>query len=244
MTDIPAFDFGIICQSSNELTAVLVNLEERSNDKYSKPDHDTNHYTFGQIGTHQVVIAVLPVGQVSDMTLASAVNLMICSFGVQRVIYIGTAYSVGVPKLGDVVIATSLVECDIGHVRVIQPQWSQSGEFKNTEEVIALVQAIPGKLRNEMAREKFRRPKEGTFQVFTGRVGISSIEVRDTKLRDSWRDKYDLMAVDTLGMGIVETGVSCLIVQGICGYADMEDYTQWNAYAASTAAVVALKLLN
>jgi hypothetical protein len=63
-------------------------------------------------------------------------------------------------------------------------------------------------------------------------------------LRDSWRDKYDLMAVDTLGMGIVETGVSCLIVQGICGYADMEDYTQWNAYAASTAAVVALKLLN
>ncbi len=233
-------DYGIICQTPKELTAVLVNLDERLDIDYRKSSVDWNHYTFGRIGRHKVVISPLPVDYTTDAILASVAVLMNRAFRVKQMIYIGTADSMGLPKLGDVVVATSLVRCETGHIEDIRPDvLAQFKEFKMNADVTAMVEGIPGKLKNEMAQKQYKRPEEGKIQLFFGPVGISSMEVPGAECRNEWK-KYDLMAIGTLGFGLVETRVSCLIVQGICSPAKADE---WKAYAASSAAVVALKFI-
>src|SRR5690606_14508023 len=112
---------GWVCAVFIERAAAMVMLDEEHLDIPGPSEYDTNTYTLGRIGNHNVVIVCLPAGQMGTTAAATAVAQMMSRFTAIRlrlVVGIGG----GVPsgnadiRLGDVVIS----EPHIGNGGVVQ----------------------------------------------------------------------------------------------------------------------------
>lgn len=233
--------FGLICRTSKELLALLLCLDERLDtpDGFAKPQHDTNHYIFGIIGKHHVVIACLPVGHFGDCDLAITATMMISTFKIKRLLYIGTSFACSKEMHpGDVVIATDLVQCDMDRKTSLSSIWGQCvHEFKMSETVNTRALSLPEKIRHPETRARYQR-KEAKVNLWKGVCGVSS-----GKYAEEWPKKYALMAWNDVGMGIVDAGADFLVVHGISGYADGMEYTAWQEFASLTSAIVAMDLI-
>ncbi|KAL7800620.1 ankyrin repeat-containing domain protein [Trichoderma afarasin] len=126
------YSVGWICALPKEQTAATAMLDERHPD-LSKPMNDTNTYTLGSIGSHNVVIACLPKGQYGNNSAANVATLMIRAF---PSIKVGLLVGIGggVPmkvRLGDVVVSTpsgqypGVVQWDLGKA-------TEGGKFERT----------------------------------------------------------------------------------------------------------------
>jgi hypothetical protein len=73
------YTVGWVCALPVELAAARVILDERHQD-LSRNDNDTNIYTLGRIGEHNVVIACLPAGQTGNNSAAEVVVQMNAAF--------------------------------------------------------------------------------------------------------------------------------------------------------------------
>lgn len=67
--------------------------------------------------------------------------------------------------------------------------------------------------------------------------------VKDKVLRDKLRDELDIMCVDMEAAGLVGE-FPCLVIRGICDYADSHKPQRWQPYAAATAAAFAKEFLS
>jgi nucleoside phosphorylase len=100
------YTVGWVCALPKELTAAIYMLEERHPD-LKQPRGDSNAYTLGKMGEHNVVIAGLPKGRTGNTSSATVATQMISSFPnikVGLMVGIGS----GIPqkvRLGDVVIS-------------------------------------------------------------------------------------------------------------------------------------------
>ncbi|KAG9853442.1 purine and uridine phosphorylase, partial [Aureobasidium melanogenum] len=103
-----AYAIGIICALYEEKAAVEAMLDERHEALDQKPE-DTNSYTFGKIGRHNVVIACLPGGSQGTAAAATVAIHMTHSFPIKLGLMVGIGG--GVPsqvpdiRLGDVVVS-------------------------------------------------------------------------------------------------------------------------------------------
>ncbi|KAL4882881.1 nucleoside phosphorylase domain-containing protein [Aspergillus karnatakaensis] len=117
------FTVAIICALALEADAVEALFDEtydRLGRIYGKQPRDSNAYTNGRIGRHNVVLCYMPeMGKRSAASVAS--NLVISYTGVQIALVVGTCG--GAPEqpssresifLGDVIISEGVVEYDFG----------------------------------------------------------------------------------------------------------------------------------
>lgn len=106
-----AYSVGWICAITTECVAARAFLdEEHGRPRYVAP-HDTNDYTLGRVGNHNVVIAVLPDGGYGTVSAASVARDMLHSFPNLRIrLMVGIGGGAPSPKhdirLGDVVVST------------------------------------------------------------------------------------------------------------------------------------------
>lgn len=98
-----------ICALSRELAAAQCMLDEQ-HEPLEVADSDENTYTFGRIGKHNVVMAVLPAGTIGKVNAAVRANQMKATFpGIRFGLMVGVGG--GVPdedhdvRLGDVVVS-------------------------------------------------------------------------------------------------------------------------------------------
>ncbi|KAG9962670.1 purine and uridine phosphorylase, partial [Aureobasidium melanogenum] len=103
-----AYAIGIICALFEEKAAVEAMLDER-HEALDQKREDTNSYTFGKIGKHNVVIACLPGGFQGTAAAATVAIHMTHSFPIKLGLMVGIGG--GVPsqvsdiRLGDVVVS-------------------------------------------------------------------------------------------------------------------------------------------
>lgn len=128
------YTVGIICALHNELRAVRSLVDEVHPDPQLS-SRDTNFYTLGRIGAHNVVMSCLPAGEYGTSSAASVATQMYMSFPmVQFALLVGIAG--GVPgeadvRLGDVVVSVptgmqpGVIQYDLGIVM-------EDGSFKET----------------------------------------------------------------------------------------------------------------
>lgn len=100
------YTVGWVCALPKELTAAIFMLEERHPD-LKQPRGDSNAYTLGKMGEHNVVIAGLPKGVTGNTSSATVAARMISTF---QNIKVGLMVGIGsgIPqkvRLGDVVIS-------------------------------------------------------------------------------------------------------------------------------------------
>ncbi|KAI9373897.1 WD domain protein, partial [Aspergillus egyptiacus] len=111
MSDPDQYTVGWICALETEYVAARAFLDK----KHSRPEtlspNDNNHYTLGEIGGHQVVIAVLPDGEYGTSSAAGVARDMLHSFpNIRFGLMVGIGG--GVPtkhdiRLGDVIVSSA-----------------------------------------------------------------------------------------------------------------------------------------
>ncbi|RYP59082.1 hypothetical protein DL770_010287 [Monosporascus sp. CRB-9-2] len=113
------YTVGWICALYIEMAAAEAMLDN-VHDSLPKDPNDSNTYTVGSIGRHNIVIASLPAngyGTINAATVANNMDRTFPSIRVRLMVGIGG----GVPRkadvrLGDVVVSTEVVQYDIGKI--------------------------------------------------------------------------------------------------------------------------------
>ncbi|KAM0465442.1 hypothetical protein ACHAPV_001493 [Trichoderma viride] len=139
MSDPNNYSVGWICAIKTEYVAAQAFLQERHDGPKHVSVHDDNNYTLGRIGSHNVVIAVLPAGEYGLSSAASVARDMLHSFPNIR---IGLMVGIGggAPsvkhdiRLGDVVVGVKsgqggVFQYDFG--KAIQDQEFHEAGFLN-----------------------------------------------------------------------------------------------------------------
>ncbi|KAK2805511.1 hypothetical protein FQN51_000337 [Onygenales sp. PD_10] len=89
-----------------------------------------------------------------------------------------------------------------------------------------------------------RKPRDKHDPVIHyGLIASGNQVIKDGKTRDRRARELDILCFEMEAAGLMDN-IPCLVIRGICDYADSHKNKQWQNYAASTAAVYAKDLLS
>ena len=297
-----SYGVGIVCALPLEKAAVIGILDEE-HAKLRSVEGDTNDYTFGKIGEHNIVVTCLPAGGTGRAAAATVAANMMRSFSIRIGLRVGVGG--GVPsksrdiRLGDVVVSQpteqhgGVVQWDFGKME-------KGGAFRRTGTLNkppgVLLSALAGlQARHEveepaMARHVAemlaRRPRmakayghqgrendclfeahydhsgEETCDtcdrnrmvrrteredgdeivVHAGNIASGDEVMKDGRTRDRIAASETVICFEMQAAGLIND-FPCLVICGICNYADSHKHKRWQRYAAATAAAYAKELL-
>lgn len=284
-----------------ELAPVLAMLDHTHE---SLPtERDQNAYTLGDIGAHNMVVAVLPeIGNNAAATVATQLLNDFPSIRFGLLVGIGG----GVPgddedgdiRLGDVVVSQptttfgGVVQYDLGkklvhggfertgqlnkppavlssNVRKLQAQHLMSGSQIPTY-VADMIQrypkmkarySFPVMEKDHLFVDTYTHQSGATCracdlgqtvprddrpdhdpQIHYGTIGSANVVVKDPVVRDALKVDMNILCVEMEAAGLMDT-FPCLVVRGICDYADSHKNKRWQPYAAAVAAAYMKELL-
>jgi nucleoside phosphorylase/tetratricopeptide (TPR) repeat protein len=291
------YTIGWVCALHIELAAAQEMLDEE-HEKLHQDANDTNIYTLGRIGKHNVVIACLPEGQTGTNSAAAVAVQMKSAFqSVRFGLMVGIGG--GVPseeadiRLGDVVVSTpykghgGVVQYDFGKATPIG--FDQTG-FLNAPPTILLsavtnlranldrgrcrllesfskLDSLPtfaredagpdilfkadyihvgGAACGKCSKERVlaRQPRKQKVVVHYGTIASGNQVMRDGVERDRVSAGLGgVLCFEMEAAGLMNS-FPCLVIRGICDYADSHKNKKWQAYAAGTAAAYAKEVLS
>jgi nucleoside phosphorylase len=89
-----------------------------------------------------------------------------------------------------------------------------------------------------------RAPRKDTMpRIHYGTIGSANEVIKDSATRDKLRKDLGILCVEMEAAGLMDE-FSCLVIRGICDYADSHKNKMWQPYAAATAAAYAKELLS
>ncbi|KAK4246698.1 nucleoside phosphorylase domain-containing protein [Corynascus novoguineensis] len=164
---VPDFRIAIVCALSVEYDAVFLLFDavwDENGEQYGRARGDTNHYTTGRIGEHDVVLALLPdIGKAPAAGAAASIRSSYPNLKVALLVGIcGGVPKVGLNELllGDVVVAEMVVRYDFGrqyHDRFVPKDTTDDDLGKPNKDIrnlIAMVRSETGKERTRQSAIK------------------------------------------------------------------------------------------
>jgi nucleoside phosphorylase len=91
-------------------------------------------------------------------------------------------------------------------------------------------------------RQVTRRAREDCPRVHYGLIASGNQVMKDGKTRERLHQELNILCFETEAAGLMDN-FPCLVIRGICDYADSHKTKQWQGYAAATAAAYAKELL-
>jgi nucleoside phosphorylase len=85
--------------------------------------------------------------------------------------------------------------------------------------------------------------KNSAPRIHYGTIGSANEVIKDSEIRDKLRTDLGILCVEMEAAGLMGE-FSCLVIRGICDYADSHKNKIWQPYAAATAAAYAKELLS
>ncbi|KAJ6032492.1 hypothetical protein N7540_003224 [Penicillium herquei] len=245
MSDPASYTVGWICALPVEYLAA----QEFLDDEHAKPSfvspNDTNDYTMGRIGEHNVVIAVLPNGEYGTASAANVATNMLNSF---HNIRIGLMVGIGgdVPseshdiRLGDIVV--SAPRGDEGHGGVFQYDFGKSIQDMSFQHRSSTNCDICADSSSKLVFRSERTDEDDNPAIHYGLVASGNQLMKDALIRDKLAAEKDFLCFEMEAAGLMNT-FPCLIIHGICDYSDSHKNKEWQGYAAMVAAAYAKDLL-
>lgn len=291
------YTVGWVCALPIELAAATEMLD-KEHDLIPQDFGDTNIYTLGQVGDHNVVIACLPDGQTGTNSAAAVAIQMKSAF---KSIRFGLMVGIGggVPseeadvRLGDVVVSSpyqtygGVVQYDFGKAT---PSGFQRTGFLNApptillsavsriranlprgssklQEYISTLNHLPDFTRNAAGPDVLfkadynhsggstckdcsgdqqvnRQPRGREVVIHFGTIASGNQVMRDAAQRDKVsKDLEGILCFEMEAAGLMNS-FPCLVIRGICDYADSHKNKKWQPYAAGTAAACAKEILS
>jgi nucleoside phosphorylase len=264
---------------------------------------DQNAYTLGNIGGHNVVVAVLP--EIGNNAAATVANQLLNDFAKIR---FGLLVGIGggVPgdagandvRLGDVVVSQpkdtfgGVVQYDLGkkladgsfkrigelnkpppvlsaNVQRLQAQHSRLGsqismhlsEMIKKYPIMQKKYAFPTTDHDQLFRASYThqngvmcencdpqqaipRPDrlDNKPQIHYGTIGSANLVIKHPAVRDELKRDMNILCVEMEAAGLINN-FPCLVIRGICDYADSHKNDRWQPYAAAVASAYMKELL-
>ncbi|OHW99554.1 kinesin light chain, partial [Colletotrichum incanum] len=301
---VPAHDFtvGWVCALPIELAAATEMMDEEFADLPSQPT-DSNLYSFGRVGAHNVVAACLPAGQMGTTQAATVASQMKTSFPSLRFsVLVGIGG--GVPnldddidiRLGDVVISQpagqygGVIQYDLGktgadgritrtgslnapptillnalaklrandlrgktqfHTHLSKLSLSAGSNFASPgpdqdklydASSLHIAGAACAKCRSEDLVDRDARATTGPV-LFFGNIASGNQVMKDGMTRDRYSQKLGGVLCFEMEAAGLMNNFPCIVIRGICDYADAHKNKRWQPYAAATAAACTKELL-
>ncbi|TIA58809.1 hypothetical protein D6C77_05258 [Aureobasidium pullulans] len=227
LDDVAYYLVGWIAPLLNEQTAAIASLDEEHGrpKNFERPSEDPNAYTWGCIKGHNIVIVSLGAtvyGTVNASIVATRMRLALPHLRVGLLVGIGAGLNVKRSdiRLGDVVV-------------------SKPGEKDG------------GVIQYDLTKNGLGAPERIGFlsHPFTPRIHYGTI-ASGNRLVKSAREREILISqlsdtclcLEMEAAGVMNT-FPCLVIRGICDYADTHKNDAWQNYAAITATAFASELL-
>ncbi|KAL4914796.1 nucleoside phosphorylase domain-containing protein [Aspergillus aurantiobrunneus] len=250
---------------------------------------DTNSYTWGKIGEHNVVIASLPTGLYGTTSAANTASNLLSSLLQARVGLLhrdirlgnvivsqprGTTGGVvqydsrkaSMPplillqalailqaehKLGESRIPELLATIPWKHARMANGSKDKNGYahqgFENDRLFESSYNHVAGHdCRSSDAKEEIEREKRDSAdpEIHYGTIASGNILVKDAATRDKIMEHIDKDCICfEMEAASLMDHFPCLIIRGICDYADSHKNDRWQRYASATAAAYGKELL-
>ncbi|KAF2631053.1 hypothetical protein BU25DRAFT_301776, partial [Macroventuria anomochaeta] len=299
--DAAAYTVGWICALPVELAAAQVMLDE---EYLPHDDVSSTQYTLGRIGSHNVVLACLPAGQMGIGAAAFSAgqamsNFTSIRFGLMVGIGGGAPSAEADVRLGDVVVSQPVRQ----HGGVVQYDFGKTGSGGRMTRTgslnappKALLHAVTqlrayryqdrqdrGSLATHLSafdqRPYFSRKKAGPDILFEatyhhsdgatcercnkdsvvhrtarradeevaihyGTIASGNQVIKDGPTRDRLSEELGGVLCFEMEAAGLMNDFPCLVVRGICDYADSHKNKAWQPYAAATAAACAKAILS
>lgn len=258
------FEVAIICALPREADAVEALFDEtydKASRLYGVQQGDANVYTNGRIGPHNVVLCYLPgMGKGSAASAASSLRVSypsvqlallagICG-GVPLIVSNGTSV-----LLGDVILSDRVIEYDFGrqypngfdrkrdvketsgrHSREIRTLFAGLKTRKTRQEfqdrVLQHLQALQKQPDNVWQHPS---DEDDTLSVHIGTMATGDAVMKLTEHRDKLATDEGIIGFEMEAAGVWDN-IPCVIVKGVCDYADSQKDKVWQDYAAATGA--------
>lgn len=295
------YQIGIICALHTETAAVIAALDE-THPKLKMEKDDSNDYTLGQIGEHDVVIACLPAGSTGIGPAATVAINMNRSFSIKFGLMVGVGGGVWSPKadirLGDIVVSQptglhgGVVQWDFGktegdgefhrggalnrpppvllyalqslriydetdgidldgaltimgtHKPRMAPKFKHQGA-ENDQLFEAKYEHIAGETCEGCTKTQVikRLPRDDLApRIHYGNIASGNQVMKNGERRDQIAKDLGVICFEMEAAGLMND-FPCLVIRGICDYADSHKNKAWQPYAAATAAAFARVLL-
>lgn len=135
---------------------------------------------------------------------------------------------------------TSLLE----GMAAINPEYEHPGQihdqlFSNSCSKCAVGDSCPGATTHVTSRAL--RPQDHP-EIHYGTIASGNRVIKDAHERDSLAKADDILCFEMEAAGVVNT-IRCLVIRGICDYADCRKNKRWQEYASATAAAYTKLLL-
>ncbi|KAJ5957532.1 purine and uridine phosphorylase [Penicillium viridicatum] len=299
------YTVGWVCALPKEIVAAKAMLDQ-VHPPLPQPPHDSNNYTLGRVGSHNVVIACLPLGELGNNSSASVASRLNSTFpGIKFGIMVGIGG--GVPpsvRLGDVVVSApsngfgGVVQWDFGKTEQgtgfrrtgslnspptilktalstlqakhemegsVVPKFLEEVERKwpmlaprytrreNLEDMLfpadfqhVTIQDV-GEGQNHCAgcdRSKLLQRNHRDMRIHYGLIASGNQVVKDGIFRDEINARFggNVLCFEMEAAGLMNE-FRCVVVRGICDYADSHKPKHWQEYAAAVAAATAKEIL-
>jgi nucleoside phosphorylase len=95
--------------------------------------------------------------------------------------------------------------------------------------------------RQRIVERDARRNQDPKFHY--GTIGSANIVVKDARLRNELRRGWKIKCIEMEAAGLMDS-FPCLVIRGVCDYADSHKNKKWQPYAAATAAAYMKELLS
>ena len=295
---IQDYTVGWVCALPIELAAATEMLDEEHQD-VPQDGNDTNLYTLGRIGEHNVVLACLPAGQMGTSSAAAVAIQMQSKFTSLR-FSLMVGIGGGVPsaesdiRLGDVVISQphmqygGVVQYDFGKTGV--SGFTRTGSLNAPPTVLlnalAKLQSnhfrcksnpsvylstvshlsdfaygnagpdilfeptynhIEGPTCDGCSKDRLvERTSRGNQEVVVhyGTIASGNQVMKEGITRDRLSSELGgVLCFEMEAAGLMNS-FPCLVIRGICDYADSHKNKRWQPYAAATAAACAKEFLS
>lgn len=128
------------------------------------------------------------------------------------------------------------------------PQMQQRFAYQGVENdqlYEAYYQHVGGSTCDICDRSKLvKRPMRDKLDpvIFYGTIGSGNQVMKDGFTRDNLARQHDILCFEMEAAGLMDN-FPCLVIRGICDYADSHKNKRWQEYAAATAAAYAKELL-
>ncbi|KAJ8110230.1 hypothetical protein OPT61_g6869 [Boeremia exigua] len=299
--DAAEYTVGWICALPVELAAAQVMLDE---EHQTHEGLDSTQYTLGCIGSHNVVLACLPAGQMGIGPAAFSASQTMSKFtsirfGLMVGVGGGAPNAEADVRLGDVVVSqpmkqlSGVVQYDFGKTGA-GGQMMRTGSLNAPPRVLLHAVAQLRALRYRDSQERgslvahlstfeqrpyFSRDKAGPDVLFKaaylhdggatcercskdhivprtarradeevtihyGTIASGNQVIKDAETRDRLsKELGGVLCFEMEAAGLMND-FPCLVIRGICDYADSHKNKAWQPYAAATAAACAKTILS
>lgn len=97
---------------------------------------------------------------------------------------------------------------------------------------------------HECCQTLIQRPPrdDNNPQIHYGVIASRILVVKNAAVRDGLRECFDAKCVEMEAAGLMNN-FPCLVIRGVCDYADSSKNDTWHKYAAATASAFAKELL-